>query len=90
MPLARPSGLLLALLLRLLPLPPGWFALSPDWLALLLLQGSLQAPGRVGILTAWLFGLPGITPHRDQKQKNTDPGTSPRSATIHILIVILP
>ncbi len=50
-------GLLLALLLRLLPLPPGWLALSPDWLALLLLQGSLQAPGRVGILTAWLFGL---------------------------------
>lgn len=30
--------------------------------------------------------------HGDLKenQKNTDPGTSPRSATIHILIVILP
>ena len=56
MPLARPSGLLLALLLRLLPLPPGWFALSPDWLALLLLQGSLQAPGRADALTGRLLG----------------------------------
>lgn len=47
----------LAMALRIIPLPPGWFALNPDWIALLLIYWTLAAPDRVGLLTAWILGL---------------------------------
>jgi len=66
MPPAKPQGaatavvilsFILAMILRILPLPPDWFALNPDWLALLLIYWTLLAPERVGIVTAWLVGF---------------------------------
>lgn len=47
----------LAMMLRILPVPPAWFDLTPDWIALLLLYWTLTAPDRVGVLTAWFVGL---------------------------------
>lgn len=47
----------LAMILRILPLPPAWFDLAPDWIALLLLYWTLTAPDRVGVLTGWFVGL---------------------------------
>jgi rod shape-determining protein MreD len=47
----------LAMVLRILPLPPGWFALNPDWIALLIIYWTLVAPDRVGVLIAWVVGL---------------------------------
>jgi rod shape-determining protein MreD len=48
---------IMAMILRILPLPPDWFAFNPDWLALLLIYWTLLAPERVGIVTAWLVGF---------------------------------
>jgi len=48
---------ILAMMLRILPLPMDWFAWNPDWLALLLIYWTLLAPDRVGIVTAWLVGF---------------------------------
>ncbi len=50
-------SLILAMMLRILPLPPGGFVYNPDWLALLLIYWTLLAPDRVGVVTAWLVGL---------------------------------
>ncbi len=50
-------SLMLAMVLRILPLPRFWFELSPDWMALLVLYWTLLAPERFGLLTAWLVGL---------------------------------
>jgi len=47
----------LAMALRIIPLPPDWFALNPDWIALLLIYWTLAAPDRVGVITAWVVGL---------------------------------
>jgi rod shape-determining protein MreD len=66
MPPDRPHGaamasvmlsFILAMMLRILPLPMDWFAWNPDWLALLLIYWTLLAPDRVGIVTAWLVGF---------------------------------
>jgi rod shape-determining protein MreD len=43
--------------LRILPLPPGWLVLNPDWMALLILYWTLVSPERVGVLAAWFLGL---------------------------------
>ena len=48
---------LVAMMLRIVPLPADWFAGNPDWVALLLIYWSLLAPDRVGIFTAWWVGL---------------------------------
>ena len=53
------GSFVLALLLGLLPMP-GWGALfKPYWLALVLCFWLLEAPERVGLGTAFLFGLAG-------------------------------
>lgn len=51
------ASLLLAMALRILPLPHEWFLLNPDWIALFLIYWSMALPERVGVGTAWLTGL---------------------------------
>lgn len=50
-------SLVLAMTLRILPLPQPWFTLNPDWIALVLIYWTLAVPDRVGVGTAWLMGL---------------------------------
>ena len=50
-------GLLLAMMLRILPLNPTLSALNPDWVALILLLSTLSIPERLGVFRAWLIGL---------------------------------
>ena len=50
-------GLILAMILRILPLPPALLILNPDWVALVLLLSTLSMPERLGIFRAWLIGL---------------------------------
>jgi rod shape-determining protein MreD len=47
----------LGMVLRIIPIPAAWFPANPDWLALLLVYWTLNAPERVGVVTAWLLGL---------------------------------
>ncbi len=50
--------LVLSLMLNLLPLPRGGFALLvPDWVALTLVFWSIHQPRRVGLTLAWILGL---------------------------------
>jgi rod shape-determining protein MreD len=53
------GSFVLALLLGLLPLPGWGAAFKPYWLALVLTFWLLEAPDRVGLGTAFLFGLAG-------------------------------
>ncbi len=49
--------LIVAMALKIAPLP-GWFGLAnPDWVLLTLIYWSLAMPERVGIFHAWSFGL---------------------------------
>lgn len=64
MPHSRPRtavlvsvSLVLAMALRILPLPEPWLLLNPDWIALVLIYWTLALPDRVGVATAWLTGL---------------------------------
>ncbi len=50
-------SLALAVLLLLLPLPAALRPLRPWWPALVLVYWVLEAPGRVGLATAFLTGL---------------------------------
>jgi rod shape-determining protein MreD len=50
-------SLLLAMCLRILPLPDIVASFNPDWVLLVLIYWSLAAPERVGIFYAWTFGL---------------------------------
>lgn len=50
-------SLVIAMGLRILPLPAPWFVLNPDWVALFLIYWTLALPERVGMGTAWLTGL---------------------------------
>ncbi|MBC9252161.1 rod shape-determining protein MreD [Pseudomonas alcaligenes] len=50
-------SLLLALLLSVMPLPDFLQIGRPLWLALVLSYWVLALPHRVGMITAWLFGL---------------------------------
>lgn len=50
-------SLTIALILMILPMPFAWQWLRPEWLALMLIYWSLQEPDKVGVLTAWSFGL---------------------------------
>lgn len=52
-----PVSLLVAVLLGLLPLPAGLQPLRPYWLALVLAYWVIEAPGRVGLGTAFALGL---------------------------------
>jgi len=47
----------LAMCLRIAPLPPEVAAFNPDWVLLTLIYWSLALPERVGIFHAWTFGL---------------------------------
>ncbi len=51
------SSLVVAMALRILPLPHDWFILNPDWIALFLIYWTMALPDRVGVGTAWLTGL---------------------------------
>jgi rod shape-determining protein MreD len=51
------GSLVVAMALRILPLPHEWFILNPDWIALFLIYWILAIPERVGVGTAWLTGL---------------------------------
>lgn len=50
--------LIASLMLNLLPLPRGGWALAmPDWVALTLVFWSIHQPRRVGLTVAWFLGL---------------------------------
>jgi rod shape-determining protein MreD len=49
--------LVLAMALRILPLPDVLALLNPDWVLLSLIYWALAVPERVGIFYAWSFGL---------------------------------
>ena len=50
--------LVLSLMLNLLPLPRGGWALAvPDWVALTLVFWNIHQPRRVGLTVAWMLGL---------------------------------
>jgi len=50
-------SLILAMCLRIAPLPPAVAVFNPDWVLLALIYWSLAVPERVGIFHAWTFGL---------------------------------
>ncbi|MBM3202787.1 rod shape-determining protein MreD [Candidatus Woesearchaeota archaeon] len=50
-------SLILAMGLRIMPLPKLWFQANPDWVALVLLYWTMAIPERVGLGTVWLVGL---------------------------------
>jgi len=50
-------SLALALLLSVAPMPEFMAVGRPLWVALLLTYWVLTVPGRVGMVTAWVFGL---------------------------------
>ncbi len=50
-------SIVLAMCLRIMPLPPELAMLNPDWVLLTLIYWSLALPERVGIFHAWTFGL---------------------------------
>lgn len=50
-------SLMLAMGLRIIPLPSFLAGLNPDWVLLSLIYWSLAVPERVGIFYAWTFGL---------------------------------
>ncbi|TAL54249.1 MAG: rod shape-determining protein MreD [Methylovulum sp.] len=50
-------SLILAMCLRIAPLPPAVALFNPDWVLLALIYWSLAVPERVGIFHAWTFGL---------------------------------
>lgn len=49
--------LVLAMSLRIAPLPGVMAAINPDWVLLSLIYWALAVPERVGIFHAWTFGL---------------------------------
>ena len=50
--------LVLSLMLNLLPLPRGgWALMVPDWVALTLVFWNIHQPRRVGLALAWVLGL---------------------------------
>lgn len=49
--------IILAMALKISPLPGIYGAMNPDWVLLTLIYWALAAPERVGILHAWSFGL---------------------------------
>ena len=51
------ASFVLAMALRILPLPPGWLVLNPDWVALLILYWALVTPERFGVMSAWVIGF---------------------------------
>lgn len=50
-------SLVLAMMLRILPLPPALAAFNPDWVLLFLISWVLSTPDRIGMTAAWIIGL---------------------------------
>lgn len=50
-------SLLLSLILMIMPLPMQWQWLRPEWLSLMLIYWVLREPDKVGVTTAFSFGL---------------------------------
>ena len=53
------ASIAIAIVLSLMPLPEGWRALKPFWLALVVIYWALEAPERMGLGLAFLLGLAG-------------------------------
>ena len=51
------ASLLLAMVLRIIPLPKEWFIYNPDWVLLFLIYWAMAVPERVGLGYAWCVGL---------------------------------
>ncbi len=51
------ASLLLAMVLRIMPIPSGWFIYNPDWVLLFLIYWAMAIPERVGVGYAWCVGL---------------------------------
>jgi rod shape-determining protein MreD len=51
------GSLLVAMVLRILPMPPAWFVYNPDWVLLFVIYWVLAIPDRVGVGYAWCAGL---------------------------------
>lgn len=49
--------IVLAMCLRIAPMPGVMAAINPDWVLLSLIYWALAVPERVGIFHAWTFGL---------------------------------
>lgn len=49
--------LIIAMGLKIAPLPPALATYNPDWVLLVLIYWSLAVPERVGIFHAWSFGI---------------------------------
>ncbi|MFZ4704202.1 MAG: rod shape-determining protein MreD [Candidatus Methylumidiphilus sp.] len=50
-------SLLVAMLLRIVPLPKEWFVFNPDWVLLFMIYWAIAIPERVGVWHAWFSGL---------------------------------
>jgi rod shape-determining protein MreD len=55
--LAVMASLLLAMVLRIVPLPKEWFVYNPDWVLLFLIYWAMAVPERVGVGYAWCVGV---------------------------------
>ncbi len=51
------ASLVLAMILRIIPLPPDLFVYNPDWVLLFLIYWAMAIPDRVGVGYAWCTGL---------------------------------
>jgi len=51
------ASLVLAMILRIVPLPQSWFFYNPDWVLLFLIYWAMAIPERVGVGYAWCAGL---------------------------------
>lgn len=56
-PLKVILSLMLAMILRILPITSDWAFFNPDWVALVILVWILSIPERLGVLRAWGIGL---------------------------------
>lgn len=50
-------SLILAMCLKILPLPDYLSYLNPDWVLLILIYWTLVLPERIGVVNAWCVGL---------------------------------
>jgi rod shape-determining protein MreD len=51
------ASFMVAMILRIIPLPKDLALLNPDWVAIVLLYWILAIPERCGVLRAWVIGL---------------------------------
>jgi len=51
------ASLLVAMLLRIIPLPKELFFYNPDWVLLFLMYWAIAIPERIGVWHAWFIGL---------------------------------